>query len=218
MTDEDKYGERIAFATSKTPGGQAQRWTELSVHYRDMADRPWTAIARGMSNLQHERTRESVITVGTLERALRLFDQGTQLGRTVALQAEDWEEQKRRAETAAAIHDASDQLRGAERSGPGGAVSRPRESGAIPILEPGEEIAVKPREPFPSQEEALRWLYGEELEAAKPQTLIARDFGAGESTVRAALAAGREIKIPLTAALRFFDKGAFDSFREAARG
>lgn len=182
----EKYGSaqavRIAFNRSRVneDSGQPQRWTELAVYYDPapaIIGKPWIAVARGCSTHPGERTREEKIQVGTLKRALGMFDEGSPLFRSVAAQAEDWAETNL----------------------------------------PGLRNGAAPRE-FANQEEALRWLYGDELEGAKPQTLLARDFGAGESTVRAALADGRDIKIPLLAALRFIDRDAFRRARDTGRG
>lgn len=67
---------------------------------------------------------------------------------------------------------------------------------------------------FGSDEAAMRWLYGDELDQAKAQTLLARDFGAGESTVRMALASDRPIKVPFAQVARFIDRKAFRRWRE----
>lgn len=72
---------------------------------------------------------------------------------------------------------------------------------------------------FDSDAAALAWLYGEPDEGHEGfARMLARDTGAGESTIRMALAAGRDVKVPLRAFLPFIDRAAFRRAREAARG
>lgn len=185
--------ERIAFATSEpadTGDGRHARWTELAVYYLHQPANParrWRAVSRGLSTYPGESTREEEITVGSLDRALKLFDAFTQLGRSVIAQAEDWAETR---------------------------VEELRRNPAL-VAELDREDEWGPAE-FPSQDEALRWLYGDELDSAKPQTLLARDFGVKESTARMQLGAGRPIMVPLTSALRYFNRPAFKKAREAS--
>lgn len=200
--------ERIAFATSEPPQPRwAVRWTELAVYFLHRPLNPgrrWRAVVRGCTTYSDEQLREEEITVGTLERALKLFDTNTHLGRSVIAQAEDWAERHPNAQPAAPAF--------------GG------ESVAAEIIGQGHarpgEVTIDLQPPLAadaSQDEALRWLYGEELESAKPQTLLARDFGVGESTARMQLKNGRPVMIPLTAALRFFSRPAFEKAKGAHR-
>lgn len=71
---------------------------------------------------------------------------------------------------------------------------------------------------FGSDDAALRWLYGDEVDQVTPAGLLKRDFGAGESTVRAAIADGRPIKVPFLAIARFVDREAFRRWRESRHG
>lgn len=192
-------GERIAFASSETQPqhlADLRRWTELAVYFLHKPDNPgrrWMAVSRGHSTHPGERTKTESVTVGTLDRALKLFTDETQLGRSVMTQAEDWRE-------------------------------RNLSKGGTPFAE--LEAAAKEREleeiahgmTFPDQDAALRWLYGDELDELTPAKLLERDFGATESTVRAAIAAGRPIKIPLVAALRWIDRSRFRFERAREKG
>jgi hypothetical protein len=187
--------ERIAFASSEPDQliqrNRPARWTELAVYYLHKPENPgrrWRAVVRGCSTYPHETTREEEITVGTLERALKLFDDKTQLGRSVIAQAGNWAEEN----IVTTVGEA--------RAIGGG--------GRCATLDPGFD--------GDDQGEALRWLYGEELNSAKPQTLLARDFGVKESTARMQLGAGRPIMVPLTAALRYFNRPAFKKARGAS--
>lgn len=72
---------------------------------------------------------------------------------------------------------------------------------------------------FDSDAAALAWLYGQPDEGHDGfARMLARDTGAGESTVRMALAAGHDVKVPLRAFLPYLDRAAFRRAREAARG
>lgn len=87
-------GERISFASSAGP--DRERWTELEVYHFEQAPAPkrhWMSVRRGCSSVPGERTRESRLLVGSLERALKLFDESTELGVIAAEQARDWAEQ-----------------------------------------------------------------------------------------------------------------------------
>lgn len=192
--------ERIAFATSEpadTGDGRHARWTELAVYYLHQPANParrWRAVSRGLSTYPGESTREEEITVGSLDRALKLFDAFTQLGRSVIAQAEDWE-----AEYALKL------------------VEKPHRTEAVTTCDGRElELIFEPGFDGGDQGAALRWLYGDELDQAKPQTLLARDFGVKESTARMQLGAGRPIMVPLTSALRYFNRPAFKKAREAS--
>jgi len=185
-----EHAERIAFATSEPVGVPAGRWTELGVYYDHRPTnpgKPWIAVVRGCSTYPGETMREEIIQVGTLERALKLFDPNSQLGRSVIAQAEDWQE--------------------------------PAPILPVPDILP-DTLARPPHNRFTGtdQDEALRWLYGAELDKLTPAKLLERDFGVVEGTVRAAVKAGREIKIPLAAAMRFFDREAFQRARAVNRG
>lgn len=194
--------QRIAFASSepKDNGNRAARWTELAVYYLHRPAKPgrhWRAVTRGYSTHPGETLREEEITVGTLDRALTLFDETTSLGRSVIAQARDWHESEGEREAAQMRTPVAPPVVGLSGQGH-----------LLVPLEPGFDGA--------DQDEALRWLYGDELESAKPQTLLARDFGVKESTARMQLGAGRPIMVPLTSALRFFNRPAFKKAREAA--
>ena len=188
--------QRIAFATSGDPEGRPgrspSRWSELAVFYDPTPEkkgRPWIAVALGCSSRPGERTKESVVQVGTLDRALHLFDNGSQLGRMVSIEAREWaSDMEKREETIAAIENAAVALR------------------------------PQPAIDWADQDAVLRHLYGDELETRTPATLISRDFRATEGTVRAALRDGREIKVPLTAVAPFIDIARFRAAREAANG
>lgn len=86
-------GELVAFASSDTG---RDRWSELAVyHFADrdyVGARPWLSVLRGCSRILGERTREQRLWVGSLERALKLFDQEATLGILVAETARDWAE------------------------------------------------------------------------------------------------------------------------------
>lgn len=72
---------------------------------------------------------------------------------------------------------------------------------------------------FADDAAALAWLYGQPDDGHTGYAkMLAQDTGAGESTVRMALAAGRDVKIPLRALLPFLDRDAFRRAREARRG
>lgn len=71
---------------------------------------------------------------------------------------------------------------------------------------------------FDTDRDALAWLYGEEAAHNGFPTMLAQDTGAGASTVRMQLAAGRPVMVPLRALLPFLDRAAFRRAREAVRG
>lgn len=193
----------IAFATSEPdptlPGNAAiaprpARWSEIAVYYDPapvIPGKPWVSVVRGCSTYPGETLREEKLPAGTMERALKLVDPNSQLGRSVIGQAEEWAAS--RTETAlqrleagvAGVEALASQLAGFE----------------------GETDA-----------DALAWLYGDELDKLTPAKLLERDFGVVEGTVRAAQKAGREIKVPLAAVMRFFDREAFHRARGGARG
>jgi hypothetical protein len=98
MREKPSYGhaELVAAASNEPHDNSRARWTELAVHHDpDNASRPWFGVIRACSTYPGEVTREQVVQVGTLERALRLFDAGSALTRAIALEAEDWEERRR---------------------------------------------------------------------------------------------------------------------------
>jgi hypothetical protein len=180
--------ERIAFASSAPDDNRFARWTELAVYFdREDDRRPWIAVVRGCSNHPREKLREEVVRVGTLERAMKLFDDRSPLYRSVAVQAEEWR---------------SDQ------------VVEDMEKGPISAEILGTELQASPeRFTGTTQDEALDYLFGPLLESAKPQTLVERVFEIGESSVRMQIVQKRDIKIPLRTAARYMDR---DAVRRAA--
>lgn len=87
------------------------------------------------------------------------------------------------------------------------------EDHGLPLRKPGRQVVPE------GEREALAWLFGVEpgelsLNAA------AKALGKGESTMRQALAGGREVMVPLRALLPFIDREAFRAAveRETARG
>jgi hypothetical protein len=73
---------------------------------------------------------------------------------------------------------------------------------------------------FPDDAAALAWLYGQPDDGHSGfATMLARDTGMGESTVRMQLRTKpQSVKVPLRALLPFIDRAAFRRAREAARG
>jgi hypothetical protein len=211
MREKPSYGhaELVAAASNEPHDNSRARWTELAVHHDpDNASRPWFGVIRACSTYPGEVTREQVVQVGTLERALRLFDAGSALTRAIALEAEDWEERRR----------AEQQDRPGLRDAPLGFRASPADAKVLLAdqghkrlgdLQVGDELMPGP-EPFTgtTQDEALAWLFGDLLDKSKPQTLVARLFGVGESSVRMQIAEGRDIKIAFKAAARFMDRDA----------
>lgn len=165
---------RIGFSSSIADG--RSRWTEIAIWYLTDAKhwrRPWVSEVIGRSTVEGERDKRSVVAVGSLERAVKLFDD-SDLARVAILQAEQWREEN------------ADRLR-----------RRPTED-ALPTTDA----------------EMLAWLYPGSVLKNWP-VLIERDFGTGESTTRAALKNGTDVKVPLRAVLRWFDREAFQRDREA---
>lgn len=87
------------------------------------------------------------------------------------------------------------------------------EDHGLPVRKPGRQVVPE------GEREALAWLFGCEpgdlsLNAA------AKALGKGESTMRQALAGGREVMVPIRALLPFIDREAFRAAveRETARG
>lgn len=173
----EQGGELIAFASTKMTGGVLSRartrWTELAVWYLHnprMGGKRWFARTSGYSLIEGEGARHTGLASGTLERALKLIDQTTDIGIATAETAREWAEDNRVT----------------VQNGRGGAIR------------------------FPTDAEALEWLYGQPDEGHKGfVSMLAADTGAGESTIRAALAAGRDVKVPLRAFLPFIDRAAF---------
>jgi len=87
---------RIAFASSKGDG--FTRWTELAVYYLNMPEfgrKQWLTETKGCSSEPGEVTKRRAIQTGTLARGLKaLIDTDSDLGRIVAAEAEEWEEEQ----------------------------------------------------------------------------------------------------------------------------
>lgn len=192
-----KQAVRIAFAQSHNAvkeDNRPYRWTEVAVFYDPTPEKPgkrWIAVINGCSSYPGETTREEVIQVGTLERALELFREDG-LGRAVRLQAREWAETE------------------LPRQAPETLTKRSMTLDEY-LANEGLSDAVGNE----AQVAALRWLYGDDMNRLKIQTLLRRDFFVGESTVRMALNTGRLIKVPLIEALRFIDRDAFRAELEA---
>lgn len=187
MTDKTipESAVRIAHRSSHAPS--RTRWTEISIFYdqaaqdREPGDRkPWIAVVAGLSTEPGDTARRNVHRAGTLERALKIIDRTTQIGMVVCAEAEEW------------------------------LADHPEANQGVPIGELADDIVngLVPR--FSDQIDALRWLYGDEaFEQLTPAKLLERDMGAGEGTVRAALKAGRDIRVPLLALIPFINRDAF---------
>lgn len=177
----DQDGQLIAFESTAQAFGRA-RWTELAVwylHNPGPGGKRWLARASGYSTREGERNRHTALCAGTLERALKVVDESTDIGVVVAETAREWSE-----DNAVTI-----------ANGKSGPVT------------------------FADDAAALAWLYGEPDEGHDGfARMLSRDTGAGESTIRMALAAGRDVKVPLRAFLPFLDRAAFRRARETARG
>jgi hypothetical protein len=180
---------RIAFASSKSDG--FTRWTELAVYYLNMPEfgrKQWLSEAKGCSTEPGEVTKRRALQAGTLARALQLIDTGTDLGRIVQAEAEEWEEEN---------------------------FARPSPEKVTVSQGPVHDVTVSVIAKYfdpPSYEtdlEALQWLYGNPDAGVTWPRMIERDFGIGESTTRAALKNGTPVKVPLRAVLKWFDREAF---------
>jgi hypothetical protein len=80
------------------------------------------------------------------------------------------------------------------------------EDHGLPIRKPGrQQVPTDPKA-------ALAWLYGLAVGETLSLNAAAADLGTNESTMRAAIAAGREIKVPLLALLPFVDRIAWQDF------
>lgn len=187
-------GETVAMVSTRREG--APRWSELEVWFLpDVSGRCFVAESRGCSSIPGEVTKRQRIYVGTLDRALRMFDE-SDAGENVRLMAEDWLERNpgRVAEALKALR----RFRGA----PGGAQGYDGAGGLSG---------------------ALAWLYqppGVELTEGRLSEAVAQDFGVPSRTVRHALGMERDGK-PLTGwagafvrALRWFDRDAFRKSKE----
>lgn len=152
-----------AFVSSEPAGGD--RWTELTVfHWGDGRKRPWMAEARGRSIREGERDRVSRLPAGTLERALKIFDD-TDMGIAVKEMAREFSE-------------------------------------GLPVRG------------IPTDErEALAWLFGIPVDQLKLYA-AGKALDTGESTMRQALTAGREVRVPLRVLLPFINRAAFQAAQE----
>jgi hypothetical protein len=87
------------------------------------------------------------------------------------------------------------------------------EDNGLPLRKPGRQVVPD------GEREALAWLFG--IDAADLSLRAAgKALGKGESTMRQALASGREVMVPLRSLLPFVDRQAFQAAveREADRG
>lgn len=82
--------EVIGFASSEGDG--ADRWTEIRVYYQPDGWPRFCAETIGRSRIPGEVSRTRRMPGGTLERALKLVDEGTSLGLLAANEARDWRE------------------------------------------------------------------------------------------------------------------------------
>lgn len=84
---------RIGFASSIAEG--RPRWTEIAVWFLtdpQMWRRPWLAEVIGRSSVPGERDKRQVLSAGSLERAIKLFDD-SDLARFVVIQAQQWRDE-----------------------------------------------------------------------------------------------------------------------------
>lgn len=181
-------GELVAFVSTERP--DASRWTELSVIYLPEASgRCFVAEVTGRSRVDGEAVRRRPIYVGSLERALKLFDEDSEATHALRLAAEDWMERN-------ADRPKQDVLR-----------LRQAERGDAPAGTEG----------FSGQDGldgALSWLYPDGPSAGRAQRLET-DFGVPRRTVDNALSQeGKGEQLTgwaraFLSALRWFDRAAF---------
>lgn len=79
----------------------------------------------------------------------------------------------------------------------------------------GLPMRTDPQTPPTDPVEALGWLFGCERDDVNLRA-VGRTLGVGESTMRQAIAAGREIKVPLASLLPFVDRAGFQRSVAAA--
>lgn len=246
---------RIGFASSEGDG--FTRWTELAVYYLNIPEfgqKQWLAEAKGVSTEEGERTKRRLLQAGTLDRALKLFED-SDLGRIASEQAREWNDERTEAAVKAAVWDAINNgiisTPGVESEpGPNDIFPAPGDyirATASALGKTYDEVATDLERAafardvdvvraaaqngrlvdkdgktvydhhrtftFATDKEALAWLYGED--ATDLPRKLQRDFGIGESTVRAALKNETPVKVPLRSVLRWFDREAFRRDRES---
>lgn len=203
-------GERIAFASSEADG--RDRWTELAVYY--FADPPtpkrhWLSQSVGRSVVPGERDKERRLLVGSLERALKLFDEGTDLGVIVCEQAREWWEERNLVDMVVQTYHHP-------------ALSPTLSGDALRFSTSRPPLGLKPEDiargwsPYPIGDDraALAWLYGVTPGELPSVNSMAADLGLGESTLRMALKNGTGIKVPLAHIGSLIDRDLFQRRRE----
>lgn len=190
-------GEEIAFVSTQRRG--QPRWTELAIVYAPQADGRcfWSQIS-GLSTMQGEATRQRAVYVGTIERALELFDQDSDATQALRVQALDWQDRNpERAKTDVLT------LRAVEGIAPNGPLATANQ----PDGYQGSTLL-----------QAVHWLYGS-AQAGMAQRL-ADDFGVPRRTVAHALdqeQSGQALTgwtKAFISSLRFFNRAAFHMSRE----
>lgn len=92
----DQRAQLIAYAT--TDDGARDFWTELAVWYLHApkpGSRPWFVRVSGMTRVEGKLPRHAGLASGTLERALKMIDQTSEVGILVAETAREWAEENR---------------------------------------------------------------------------------------------------------------------------
>lgn len=229
---EAARAERIAFASTGDDG--KERHTDLAVYYLHQppsSGRRWLSEAIGQSNVPGERPRMRRLNVGSLERALKLFED-SDIGVMVCEQARDWAETAERCKIAdipvlvtdwdkllddegivSSIHRFGDRT-----DGPALIVTENRDQPST-IGHTWLEASDVWDSVRTSDTEALAWLYGEvdSTPRATFAAMLAKDFDLAPRTVTTALKENTPIRVPLRSILRFVDRGAFRAWRAANR-
>lgn len=224
-------GERIAFASSEGDG--RERWTELAVYHFDQPPthrRNWMAVSIGRSVVAGERDKERRLLVGSLERALKLFDEGTELGVIVCEEAREWEYDREHGHFQTRFP-SPDVMLGAIRDvEPDSVLAKlydvleGQSATAIPTVtseQVGNAILkdiARGWHPYtPDDRAALAYLYDVPADDLPSVNSMASDLGMSESTLRAALKNGTGAKVPLQHVAALIDRALFRQRREAER-